>query len=102
MSQHACGGVWRHPAPGLWQLRLRWLWITRLRGEPLIAWLCIGGRKPLAHLSGWRRALRVPTVRLRLWPRRWRDVLHAIGCAGGSLWRAARGAVVAMVRGARR
>lgn len=52
------------------QLRLRWVWLT-WGGEPagLVVWLCIGGRKPLAHLSRWRRRLlHLPSVRLRLWP----------------------------------
>lgn len=42
--------------------RLRWLWITT--GGPI--WLCIGGRKPLAHLPAahWRRHM--PVIRWRL------------------------------------
>lgn len=44
-------------------LRLRWLWVTT-KGGPI--WLCIGGRKPLAHLPAahWRRHM--PVIRWRL------------------------------------
>lgn len=47
------------------QLRLRWIWVT---WPGPVVWLCIGGRKPLAHLPPWkRRFLHLPSVRKRLW-----------------------------------
>lgn len=53
--------------PGFFQLRLRWLWITQADGR-LTVWLCIGGRKPLAHLPVWRRRLfHLPSIRWRLY-----------------------------------
>lgn len=51
------------------QWRLRYLWITR-SDQGATIWLCIGGRKPLAHLPRWRRnLLHLPGIRYRVWPR---------------------------------
>lgn len=53
------------------QLRLRWLWISWGGSlDRLTIWLCIAGRKPLAHLPRWqRRLLHLPSVRYRVYPR---------------------------------
>lgn len=56
------------------QIRWRWLWITlttRRDGgliiQEIVAWLCIGGKKPLARLPWWRRRLfHLPSIRWRL------------------------------------
>ena len=56
------------------QIRARGLWITWGGDNPggLTIWLCIGGRKPLAHLPRWRRWLfHLPAPRWRLWPKPW-------------------------------
>lgn len=62
---------------GAWhQLRLRWVWISWGDGHQLVAWLQIGGHKPLAHLPRWRRRLfHLPAIRVRLlpFPPTWRD-----------------------------